>query len=54
MTAKGWIDIYSEEKTSRRKKEYLITDLGREVFRAERKRLEEMLGNAGLMEEERA
>lgn len=52
MTGKGWIQIYSEEKDSRRKKEYLITELGREIFEQERRRLEELLGNAGLMEEE--
>jgi len=50
MMGRGWIQIYSEEKDSRRKKEYLITDLGREVFEQERRRLEELLGNAGLME----
>lgn len=50
MTAKGWIEIYSQETASRKKKEYIITDLGRAVFAQERRRLEELLGNAGLME----
>ncbi len=49
MTAKGWINIYSQEKESRKKKEYLITESGRAVFEAERKRLQELLGNADLM-----
>lgn len=50
MTAKGWIEIYSEETASRKKKEYIITDLGREIFAEERKRLEELLRNARMME----
>lgn len=53
MTAKGWIRIYSEETDSRRKKEYIITDLGRAVFAEEKKRLEELLRNAELMGEEK-
>lgn len=52
MTSKGWIRIYSEETDSRRKKEYIITDLGRAVFAEEKKRLEELLRNAELMWEE--
>ena len=51
MTAKGWIRIYSEETESRKKKEYIITDLGRRIFEEERKRLEELLRNARRMEE---
>lgn len=52
MTSKGWIRIYSEETDSRRKKEYIITDLGRAVFAEEKKRLDELLRNAELMGEE--
>lgn len=52
MTARGWIRIYSEETDSRKKKEYLITDLGRSVFAEEKKRLAELLRNAERMEEE--
>lgn len=51
LQKKGWIRIYSVDTESRRKKEYLITDLGKEVFGAERARLEELLKNAKLMEE---
>ena len=36
---------------SRKKKEYIITDLGRAAFEAEKSRLEELLSNAKLMEE---
>ena len=53
MTAKGWIRIYSEETDSRRKKEYVITDLGRKVFAQEKRRLEELLRNGDKMEGER-
>ena len=52
MTAKGWIEIYSEETDSRKKKEYLITDLGKAVFAEEKQRLKELLWNAELMEGE--
>lgn len=50
MTDKGWIRIYSEETDSRKKKQYMITDLGRGIFREEKKRLEELLKNAGLFD----
>ena len=49
MTAKGWIRIYSAETDSRKKKEYIITDLGRKVFAEEIKRLAELLHNGQLM-----
>lgn len=51
LEKKGLIAIYSEDKESRKKKEYLITDAGRVAFEEERKRLEELLNNAKLMEE---
>lgn len=50
LQKKGWIDIYSVDTESRKKKEYMITEAGREVFEAERKRLQELLDNAKLME----
>ena len=52
MQKRGWIRIYSEDTESRRKKEYIITDTGRYVFDAEKKRLAELLDNARLMEVE--
>lgn len=52
MTAKGWIEIYSAETVSRKKKEYIITDLGRAVFAEETKRLAELLHNSKIMEDE--
>lgn len=51
MTSRGWIRIYREETESRKKKEYIITDLGREIFAEEKRRLEELLQNAEKMEE---
>ena len=52
MQKRDWIRIYSEDTESRRKKEYIITDTGRYVFDAEKKRLAELLDNARLMEVE--
>ena len=51
LVKKDWISIYSEDTESRKKKEYLITESGKAVFEAERKRLSELLKNAELMEE---
>lgn len=53
LQKKGWIRIYSVDTESRKKKEYLITESGKAVFEAERLRLEELLKNAGLMDENR-
>lgn len=50
MLSKKWIKLYSEDKESRRKKEYLITDKGKEVFSKEVERLNELLINAKRME----
>lgn len=44
LIEKGWIRALPEEKDSR-KKEYIITNLGREVLLDEMKRLEELLSN---------
>lgn len=52
LEKKNWIRLYSVDTESRKKKEYIITELGQEVFAAERKRLEELLENAKLMKEE--
>lgn len=49
MQSKGWIEIYSEETSSRKKKEYIITDLGRVVFAEETLRLAELLENSKLL-----
>ena len=50
LVKKGWINIYSEDTESRKKKEYLITETGKAIFEEERTRLEELLKNAELME----
>lgn len=41
---KEWIEALPQEKGSR-KKEYIITDLGKEVAKSELKRLEELVAN---------
>lgn len=51
MQKREWIRIYSQDTESRRKKEYIITNLGKTAFEAEKRRLEELLHNAKLMEE---
>lgn len=50
MVSRGWIRVYSAETDSRKKKEYIITDVGKEVFAQERARLAELLRNGKLME----
>lgn len=52
LVKKGWIEIYSEDTESRKKKEYLITAAGRAAFEEERERLSELLKNAERMKEE--
>ena len=49
---RGWIVLYSAELGSRRKKEYVITGEGREIFAAELARLRELVRNGEKMEEE--
>lgn len=51
MIGKGWIELYSEDKASRKKKEYLITVLGRNIFENEVVRLNELILNAKKMGE---
>ena len=51
MQKREWIRIYSQDTESGKKKEYIITDLGRAASEAEKSRLEELLSNAKLMEE---
>ena len=52
LTERGWIEVYSQQTTSRKKKEYVITPEGREAFAKEVERLEEMLRNSALMKED--
>ena len=47
---KGWIRLFREEKDSRRKKEYVITEAGRSAFKEEVARLKELIENSKLME----
>ena len=52
LEKRGWIRMYSMDTESRKKKEYLITESGKSAFAKEKKRLEELLHNAELMERE--
>ena len=49
MLSKKWICLYSEEKDSRKKKEYVITEAGKDVFMNEVERLQELVENAKIM-----
>ena len=51
LEKRKWIEIFSEDTASRKKKESLITELGKEAFEKERTRLEELVNNGKLMEE---
>lgn len=48
LLEKGWITALSEEKGSR-KKEYLITDRGKEMLHSEIARLKELIENGNHM-----
>lgn len=45
LLEKRWIEIYSQDDESRKKKEYLLTKSGKEVIKNEMLRLEELLNN---------
>lgn len=45
LLEKRWIEIFSQDDESRKKKEYLLTDSGKEVIKNEMLRLEELLIN---------
>lgn len=51
LIKKKWIKLYSEDKSSRKKKKYVITKIGYQVFKQEEKRLSELINSAELMEE---
>ena len=49
---RGWLELYSAQDYSRKKKEYRITPAGRTAFRAEMDRLRELTANGEKMEED--
>lgn len=51
LEQKGWIAIYSEEEASRKKKEYILTGLGKDVLKIEIARLKELVEHSKLIEE---
>lgn len=50
---RGWIKLYSEDKHSRKKKEYIVTEQGEAALRQEIQRLQELLQNGRKMMAER-
>ncbi|GJM56880.1 PadR family transcriptional regulator [uncultured Dubosiella sp.] len=46
LLKKGWIRVYRDDQDARRKKEYILTEEGKNVFEEEVKRLEKMLEDA--------
>lgn len=53
MLDKGWIKLFSEEVSSRKKKEYMITNTGKEILKFETERLEELIRNSKIVMEDR-
>ena len=51
LEKRAWIELYSEDDSSRKKKEYIITPLGRKAFEKELERLKELVNNSILMED---
>ena len=51
LEKRAWIKLYSEDDSSRKKKEYIITPLGRKAFEKELERLKELVNNSILMED---
>jgi len=51
LEKRGWIEIYSADEASRKKKEYQITEAGVLAFAKELTRLNELVTNGKLMEE---
>lgn len=45
LLEKKWIEVYSQEDESRKKKEYILTPKGKEILKVEILRLEELLTN---------
>lgn len=50
LLERGWIVLHSAELGSRKKKEYVITQQGREAFAIEMRRLRELVRNGEKME----
>lgn len=49
LVDKGWIQLYSEDKLSRKKKQYIITEEGKQILGQEIERLQELLENGRRM-----
>ena len=51
LEKRAWIEIYSEDESSRKKKEYVITPMGITAFKKELERLNELVDHGKLMAE---
>ncbi len=49
LQKRDWIEVYSQDTQSRKKKEYVITNAGRQAFEKELIRLEELVNNGKKM-----
>lgn len=49
LEKRGWIEVYSQDEQSRKKKEYIITQTGKQAFEKELCRLEELVKNGKKM-----
>ena len=49
LEKRGWITVYSQDTQSRKKKEYMSTDLGKSAFEKELARLNELVRNGKMM-----
>ncbi len=49
LEKRGWIEVYSQDAESRKKKEYVITETGKQAFEKEMQRLEELVKNGKMM-----
>lgn len=52
LLEKGWIRLYSEDKHSRKKKQYIITEQGRLALQLEMERLQELLENGRRIQQQ--
>lgn len=51
LLKKNWIKLYSEDTSSRKKKEYVLTELGLSSLKAEVSRLKSLIENSKILED---
>ncbi len=52
LLKKNWIKLYSEDTSSRKKKEYVLTELGLSSLKAEVSRLKGLIENSKILEDQ--